>query len=105
MSVLDELQNAVSTAAETVGPSAEYNVPPHRDDYAGIVLSLARQEHPDMSGYTDAEIVTRLKKAHHAGLIVRSPDRARIDALIADYTPRFYQDFVATAPPLDRPVE
>ena len=44
-----------------------------------------------MSAYTDAEIVTRLEKAHHAGLIVRSPDRARIDALIADYTPRFYQ--------------
>ena len=54
--------------------SAEYTVPPHRDDYAGIVLSLARQEHPDMSAYTDAEIVTRLEKAHHAGLIVRSPD-------------------------------
>jgi hypothetical protein len=80
-------------------------VTPHRDDYAGIVLSLARQEHPDMSAYTDAEIVTRLKKSHHAGLIVRSPDRARIDALIADYTPRFYHDFFATAPPPDRPVE
>jgi biotin carboxylase len=90
---------------ETVGPSDDYLVPPHRDDYAGIVLSLARQEHPDMSAYTDAEIVTRLKKSHHAGLIVRSPDRARVDALIADYTPRFYRDFFATAPPPDRPVE
>jgi biotin carboxylase len=90
---------------ETVGQSVEYTVPPHRDEYAGIVLSLARQEHPDMSAYTDAEIVTRLKKSHHAGLIVRSPDPARIDALIADYTPRFYRDFFATAPPPDRPVE
>jgi biotin carboxylase len=90
---------------ETVGPLDDYLVPPHRDDYAGIVLSLARQEQPDMSAYTDAEIVTRLKKSHHAGLIVRSPDRARIDALIADYTPRFYRDFFATAPPPDRPVE
>jgi len=90
---------------ETVGQSVEYTVPPHRDEYAGIVLSLARQEHPDMAAYTDAEIVTRLKKSHHAGLIVRSPDRARIDALIADYTPRFYRDFFATAPPPDRPVE
>jgi biotin carboxylase len=90
---------------ETVGQSVEYTVPPHRDEYAGIVLSLARQEHPDMAAYTDAEIVTRLKKSHHAGLIVRSPDRARVDALIADYTPRFYRDFFATAPPPDRPVE
>ena len=30
----------------------------HRRDYAGIVLSLARQEEPDMSAYTDPEIVT-----------------------------------------------
>jgi biotin carboxylase len=90
---------------ETVGPSDDYLVPPHREDYAGIVLSLARQEHPDMSAYTDAEIVTRLEKSHHAGLIVRSPDRARVDELIADYTPRFYRDFFATAPPPDRPVE
>src|SRR5262245_39281132 len=90
---------------ETVGTSDDYRVPPHRDDYAGIVLSLARQEHPDMSAYTDAEIVTRLEKSHHAGLIVRSPDRARIDTLLADYTLRFYRDFFATAPPPDRPVE
>ena len=31
--------------------------------------------------------------------------RARIDALIADYTQRFYRDFFATAPPPERPVE
>jgi biotin carboxylase len=37
---------------ETVGQSVEYTVPPHRDEYAGIVLSLARQEHPDMAAYT-----------------------------------------------------
>jgi biotin carboxylase len=90
---------------EIAGEGGSYTVPPHRRDYAGIVLSLARQENPDLSGYTDAEIVTRLKKAHHAGLILRSPDPARIDALIADYTPRFYRDFFATAPPPERPVE
>jgi biotin carboxylase len=90
---------------EIAGEQGDYTVPPHRDDYAGIVLSLARQESPDLSTYTDAEIVTRIRKAHHAGLIVRSPDPARVDALIADYTPRFYQDFFATVPPPDRPVE
>src|SRR5207249_10162861 len=67
--------------------------------YAGIVLSLARQEWPDLSAYTDAEIVTRVKKSHHAGLIVRSTDPQRVEALIGDYTPRFYRDFFATVPP------
>ena len=90
---------------EIAGAQGEYTVPRPRDDYAGIVLSLARQENPDLSSYVDAEIVTRLKKSHHAGLIFRSPDPARIDALIADYTPRFYRDFFATAPPPERPLE
>jgi biotin carboxylase len=90
---------------EIAGERGDYTVPAHRADYAGIVLSLARQEDPDLSTYTDAEIVTRLKKSHHAGLILRSPDPARIDTLIADYTPRFYRDFFATAPPPERPAE
>jgi biotin carboxylase len=90
---------------EIAGERGEYTVPPHRGDFAGIVLSLARQEDPDLSSYVDPEIVTRLKKSHHAGLILRSPDPARVDALIADYTPRFYRDFFATAPAPERPVE
>ena len=90
---------------EIAGEHGEYAVPPHRDDYAGIVLSLARQEAPDMSAYTDPEIVTTIRKDHHAGLIVRSPEPQRVEALIADYTQRFYRDFFATAPPPERPVE
>src|SRR5262249_30185061 len=46
---------------------------PHVDTAcAGIALCLARQEQPDTSGYADPEIVKRITKAHHAGLIVRS---------------------------------
>ena len=70
---------------EVAGEHGSYDVPPHRDDHAGIVLSLARQETPDMSLYVDPEITTRIRKHHHAGLIVSSPDPQRIEALIADY--------------------
>jgi len=90
---------------EIGGEHGAYAVPPQRRDYAGIVLSLARQEEPDLSPYTDEEVVTRIRKHHHAGIIVRSPDPARVESLIADYTQRFYRDFFATAPPPDRPVE
>ena len=34
---------------DIAGERGDYAVPPHRRDYAGIVLSLARQEEPDMS--------------------------------------------------------
>jgi biotin carboxylase len=90
---------------EIAGEQGEYVMPPQRRDYAGIVLSLARQEEPDMSPYTDPEVVTTIRKRHHAGVIVRSPDSLRVESLIEDYTKRFYRDFFATAPPPERPVE
>jgi len=90
---------------EVAGEDGTYSVPPHRDDHSGIVLSLARQELPDMSAYVDPEITTRIRKHHHAGLIVASPDPQRVEALMDDYTERFYRDFFATAPPPERPVE
>src|SRR6266508_706739 len=90
---------------EIAGERGEYAVPPHRREYAGIVLSLARQEEPDMSAYVDPEIRVRIRKHHHAGLIVASPDPGRIEALIDDYAQRFLVDFFATAPPPERPVE
>ncbi|MEO6213812.1 MAG: ATP-grasp domain-containing protein, partial [Vicinamibacterales bacterium] len=68
----------------------------------GIVLSLARQEIPDMSAYDDPEIVVRILKSHHAGLIVTSPNPERVDMLLDEYTRRFYVDFHASAPPLER---
>ena len=43
-----------------------------RKEYAGIILSLAKQEYPDTSAYDDLEIFYRVKKRHHAGLIVRA---------------------------------
>jgi biotin carboxylase len=88
---------------EIAGGKADYKVPIVRHDFAGLLISLARQEHPDTSGYADPEIVWRMKKEHHAGLIVRSPDAARIEQLIADYARRFKQDFFASQPPRERP--
>jgi len=78
-------------------------VKPLRKEYAGIILSLAKQEYPDTSAYTDAEIIHRVKKRHHAGLIVRSPRLERVNELLDNYGRRFVEDFVAVAPPPERP--
>ena len=74
-----------------------------RKEYAGIILSLAKQEDPDTSAYADEEIIYRVKKRHHAGLIVRSPRLERVNELLDSYGRRFVEDFVAVAPPPDRP--
>jgi len=81
----------------------DYALPPIRSDYSGSLISLARQEWPDTSAYTDPEIVHRLRKLHHAGLIVRSPDPARIESLLSSYTTRFLTDFFARLDAPDKP--
>lgn len=88
---------------EIAGEDSSYELPPHRDDFAGVIISLARQEHPDTSAYDDPEIVYRLNKLHHAGLVVASKDPDRIANLLEGYSRRFYEDFYTTQPPLDRP--
>jgi len=66
------------------------------------VLSLSKQEHPDTSAYDDPEIVYRVKKKHHAGLIVRSKKLERVEELLMQYAARFADDFVAVVPPLEK---
>lgn len=82
----------------------EYQLPPLRQDYAGLIVSLARQPHPDTSSYTDKEIVWRMNKRYHAGLIFCSHDSSRIDSLLEEYSNRFYRDFFATQPLPERAV-
>jgi len=81
----------------------EYSLPKLKGNFAGSVISLARQETPDLSGYTDPEIVMRLKKHHHAGLIVESASAARVEALLDEYGPRFLNDFSASQPVPEKP--
>ncbi|MDQ1610750.1 MAG: hypothetical protein QOG00_681 [Pyrinomonadaceae bacterium] len=79
-----------------------YVAEPTREEYGGIVLSLARQEWPDTDHYTDAEIVYRVRKPYHVGLVVRSPELARVRELLQTYASRFADEFIAVAPPLER---
>ncbi len=75
-----------------------YVVTPPKRRYAGLLVSLARQEQPDLSGYDAPEVTWRLEKKHHAGLVVASPKLERVDALVDQYSEGFYRDFFATAP-------
>lgn len=87
---------------EIAGEGDGYQLPPVRKDYAGILISLARQEYPDTSAYNDPEVVWRLHKSHHAGLVIASPDLNRVRELQEQYTERYYHDFFASQPAPER---
>ncbi|HEY3741106.1 MAG TPA: ATP-grasp domain-containing protein [Bryobacteraceae bacterium] len=88
---------------EIAGGKAPYRPPEPEDKYAGLIVSLAKQEWPDLSGYSDPEVVWRMHKLHHAGIVVKSPDYDRVTELMASYTERFKHDFYASLPPKARP--
>lgn len=83
---------------ELATPEQPYVLPPIRKEYGGIAVSLARQENPCTSSYDDPEIVYRVRKPWHVGLIVRSPDQGRVIYLLTEYSRRFSEDFTAVAP-------
>jgi biotin carboxylase len=80
-----------------------YELPTTRADYAGSVLCLAQTAEPDTSAFTAPEIVFRMKKHHHAGLIVRSPQSERVRELLDDYAHQFASLYLASMPPPEKP--
>lgn len=79
-----------------------YELPTLRQDFAGIALALSKDEKPDTSHYTDAEIVYRVNKPRHVGLIFFSEKEERISELLDVYATRIANDFLAFAPAKER---
>ncbi len=72
-----------------------YKLPKVRKDYAGIVVSLSRFEHPDNASFRDEEIVWRLDKKYHIGLIIQDKKQERILELLDEYAGRIGAEFHA----------
>lgn len=81
--------------------SIPYKLPKLNNKYAGIVVSLSRYEHPDTSSFTDSEIVWRMNKPWHIGLIVCADTSERILELLDNYTRRIHNEFHASSPAPD----
>jgi biotin carboxylase len=89
---------------EIAGEGGTYSIHPTRDRYAGIVLSLARDEWPDTSSFDDPEIVFRVRKKHHIGFVVASDDYTKVERLLERYSRRIADEHLAVVPaPTDRP--
>lgn len=83
---------------ETATDEKPYQLPKLRKDFAGIALALANVEEPDTSHYDDVEIVYKVHKPKHVGLIFHSAKQKRIEELLTSYTDRITNDFLAVAP-------
>jgi biotin carboxylase len=80
-----------------------YTLPKFTEKYAGSVLCLASTAEPDTSIFDAPEIVKRMKKHHHAGLIVCSDRAGRVRELLDQYSTEFSKRFLASMPVPDKP--
>ena len=80
-----------------------YVLPPIRQDYAALMVCLAKDEWPDTSQFDAPEIVWRMPKKHHVGMTVASNSYERVQEIVGDYATRLADQYVATAPPMDSP--
>jgi hypothetical protein len=85
-----------------VARGEQYVLPKVRKDYSGIVVSLSKHQNPDTNGFTDNEIVWRMNKEYHIGMIVKSDNPQRVQELLDSYTHRIFGDFHASAPVPDK---
>ena len=81
----------------------QYHLPQTTRNFAGSVISLARQQEPDLSPYTDPEIALRLHKPHHAGILLKTESEPRLRELLDSYIQRFLADFNAVLAAPDKP--
>lgn len=77
----------------------KYTLPKIKKGYAGIVLTLSKLQHPDLSSFSDSEVCFRVPLDYHAGLIVKSDSSERVLELLDDYAKRLTTDFAAVAEP------
>jgi len=84
---------------ELASASGAFYAPPEPSDaYAGLLVSLARQEWPDTSSFREPELVWRITKRHHVGFIVKSSRYERIGELLNVYSERVRNEYHASAP-------
>lgn len=80
-----------------------YKLPPVRNDYSGIIISLTKQEYPDLTPFNDPEIVWRMDEPYHIGLVVRAKTRERVMELLDSYAKIIQKKYHASAPVQKKP--
>lgn len=83
----------------------KYKLPKTKKNHAGIIVSLSKYKNPNMASFEDKEIVWRINKEHHVGLIFESNSRKRILELLDKYAEIIKKDFHASAPAKEKLID
>ncbi|MCB9209213.1 MAG: ATP-grasp domain-containing protein [Ignavibacteriales bacterium] len=87
---------------ENLNDGEEYALPKQKNLFGAIIISLAKQEWPDLNNYNNDEVVWKLNKKFHAGLVLVSKEYKKMKELSDSFIERFYKDFFTTQPIKDK---
>ncbi|MEL1240257.1 ATP-grasp domain-containing protein [Flavobacterium flavipallidum] len=82
-----------ATIEDALVKEKKYQLPKLKKEYAGIVLTLSKYQHPDLSSFSDPEVCFRVPLDYHAGLIVKSNKNERVLELLNNYVDRLIADY------------
>jgi biotin carboxylase len=82
-----------------------YSAPEPKSFFAGLVISLAKIKHPDISELPAEHLYWTLKKDFHIGMVFRSELFEEIIAIMEKITPIIKEKFHASAPTPEKPTD
>ena len=82
-----------------IAKGVAYTLPPLKNLFAGIIVSLSKFENPDTSSFDASEIVWQLSKPFHVGFIVAAKEESKVLGLLDEFAEKIAGSFHASAPP------
>ncbi|XLS29500.1 acetyl-CoA carboxylase biotin carboxylase subunit family protein [Flavobacteriaceae bacterium M23B6Z8] len=80
-----------------------YTLPDASYRAAGLLVSLAKEKHPDTSMFQDKEIYEHLRKEYHVGFVFAAKKEETVQAKLDDYAKIVTEKFLNILPPTDKP--
>lgn len=88
---------------EVLGGKGTYTLPQQNSDYAGLLITLVGDEHPDLSPFEGPELFFTSPEKNHVGLVFKASTKPRVDDVMARYLD-LVRPMVASLPPPERPL-
>lgn len=90
--------NPWSVWADLVLDGRRFHMPAATAGYGGLLITLSREEHPDLSRFDRPEVFYRAPEKFHAGLVFRAETHARVTELVDTHVERFRREITHVLP-------
>ena len=81
----------------------KYNLTYERNHFAGLIIALAKDKHPDITDFQREELVKSLNLDHHISLLYQSDSADKITEALDDAAEKIYAHHLSILPPQAKP--